>query len=201
MKINTIKVIYICPDHNDKYHKRKLHMDNLLTKIGFTNIEFYKSGTQNYPACLIDATIDILQNNLDEPVILLEDDVEWTGIDEIDNPESDAIYLGLSKCAGHPTENCDLGLGSIVFQKWSDSQVRILNMLSTHAILYNSRQYKLAVIETLLSYKNVSYYNDVLISRIQPKFIVLGVKKPLFYQSSNFNATPDVEYCTRFEIL
>lgn len=198
MKITEFKVVYICPDHNEKYHMRKLHMEDLLTKIGFTNIEHYKSGTENYPSCLNDATIDILQNNLEEPVIVLEDDIDWTGIDEIDNPESDAIYLGLSKCAGHPTEN--VHYGESVFEKWSDSQVRILNMLSAHAILYKSKKYKLAVIKKLTEYKNIVYYNDVLISRIQPTFIVLGVKKPLFYQSARFNATPDVEYCTRFEI-
>ena len=197
MKITAYKVIYICPDHNEKYHMRKLHMDDLLTKIGFTNIEHYTSGTQNYPSCLNDATVDILQHNLDEPVIILEDDVEWTGIDEIVDEDADAIYLGISKCAGHPTENIDVG--SSVFEKWSDSQVRIINMLSAHAILYKSKQYKMAVITKLLEYKNIVYHTDVLISRIQPNFIVLACKKPLFYQSSRFN-TPHVEHCTKFEI-
>ena len=198
MKITEFKVVYICPDHNENYHMRKLHMEDLLTKIGFTNIEHYKSGTENYPSCLNDATIDILQNNLEEPVIVLEDDVDWTGIGEIDNPESDAIYLGISKCAGHPTDN--IHCGESVFEKWSDSQVRILNMLSAHAILYKSKQYKLAVIKALLSYKNIVYYNDVIISRIQPAFTILACKKPLFYQAARFNATPNVEYCTLFEI-
>jgi hypothetical protein len=53
-------------------------MDKLLTSIGFTNFSHYKSGTYAYSKCLCDATIDILKNNLDEPIIIFND-VEYTG--------------------------------------------------------------------------------------------------------------------------
>jgi hypothetical protein len=73
-------------------------MDQLLQRIGFKKIEHYKSSTENYPDCLTNAFIVILKNNLDNPVLILED-VEWTCHLYFEyNFRYDAIYLGLSKC-------------------------------------------------------------------------------------------------------
>jgi hypothetical protein len=197
MNINDFKTIYICPDHNEKYHTRKVHMDNMLNTIGFKDFTHYKSSTDNYPTCLNKATIKILENNLDNPILILEDDIEWTGINKIVfDPSVDAIYFGLSKSGGHPTDN--IYLGDSVFQPWSDTQVKVINMLSGHAILYISRAYKEAVIESLKN--NILYYNDVLLSRLQPKFTILANKKPVFYQSSKFNDGTHEENWTKFEI-
>lgn len=62
--------LYICPDHNEKYHTRNLHMDNMLDTIGFKDFTHFKSSTENYPTCLNKATIDILENNLDNPILI-----------------------------------------------------------------------------------------------------------------------------------
>ena len=103
MKLIDIPVIFICPDHNEKYSARKTHMFELLSKIGFKSIIHHKSGNEEYPTCLTKATIDILQNYLnDEPMILLEDDIEpfleLNSQTEIDIPkDTDAFYLGFSK--------------------------------------------------------------------------------------------------------
>jgi hypothetical protein len=197
MKIANLKTIYICPDHNEKYHTRKVHMDNMLNTLGFKNFTYYKSSTDNYPTCLNKATIDILENNLDTPVLILEDDIEWTGINEVAfDPNIDAIYLGLSKSAGHPTNN--IHLGESIFEKWSDTQVKIINMLSAHAILYISKTYKQAVIESLKN--NMLFYNDIVISRLQFKFNVLANKKCVFYQSHKFNDGMHVENETKIEV-
>jgi hypothetical protein len=197
-KITDFKVVFICPDHNEKYNLRKEHMYNLLNKIGFSTIEHYKSGTDNYPTCLNKATIDILKNNLDNPILIVEDDIEWTGILEIDfDSEIDALYVGISKSGGHPTLNFHCDDGS-KFEKWSDTQVRVLNMLSGHAIIYNSRKYKEAVIEILKN--NFTYYNDVLFSRLQQNFLILANKNPIFYQSAKFNKGDWEEKMTNFII-
>lgn len=199
MKISSFKTYYICPDHNEKYHIRKLHVEQLLQKLEFTNIIHYKSSSKSYPDCLSEATINILENNLDNPVLILEDDIEWTGIDEIEyDPTCDAIYFGVSKSAGHPTEN--ICCGESTFEKWSESQVKVLNMLTTHAILYISRQYKEKIIEILKNNLGKQYYNDVLISRVQKNFTVLANKKPIFYQSSKFNKTEHEEKWTNIHI-
>ena len=78
MRLQDFKVVYICPDHNDKYHARKVHMETLLTDLGFKDIVHYKSGTYSYPKCLNDATVDILTTYRYEPILVLEDDVEFT---------------------------------------------------------------------------------------------------------------------------
>jgi hypothetical protein len=198
MKIQDLKVIYICPDHNEKYKKRKQHMDSLLKKIGFKDIIHFKSSSINYPYCLTVATIEILKKYINEPFLLVEDDVEFTGIDTFDYiQDADAIYFGISKSGGHPKENISRG-NSIVFP-YSSNQIKIHNMLSTHAILYISRRYKSAVIQRLQ--ENMRTYNDVIISRVQPHFKVLANKYPSFYQSTRFNDDGGwVESQTKFNL-
>ena len=109
MKIQDLKVVYICPDHNEKYHNRKLHMEKLLGDLGFKDINHFKSGNEKYPKCLSLATIDILTKYMDEPILVLEDDIESTGQYDFDFvPEADAIYFGLSVAAGHDTLNTNV---------------------------------------------------------------------------------------------
>jgi len=199
MRIQDIKTIFICPAHNEKYLARKEHMENLLTQHQFKNIQHYKSGTEDYPKCLLNAYIDIMKQNMDEPFLLLEDDVEFTGVSEFDNIEgADAIYFGLSRSAGHPTENRDHGWS--VFAPFSETQVRVINMLSGHAILFITKRYKEAVINAFLEKINVVYYNDVILSRLQPHFNILANKQPSFYQSARFNKTDHEERWTKFII-
>ena len=148
MKLQDLKVIFICPEHNEKYIKRKTHMTNLLEKIGFKNIIHYKSSSLKYPQCLTLATIDILTKYNSEPILLLEDDVEYTGIDSFDYvADADAIYFGVSRSGGHPRLNTHQGGCKVV--PYSINQVRVMNMLTTHAILYISSKYKNAVIDQL----------------------------------------------------
>jgi len=200
MRIQDFKVIYICPDHNEKYHLRKLHMDKLLHDLGFTDVVHYKSGNEQYPVCLSLATIDILKTYMDVPFILLEDDIECTGNMDLDFvEEADAIYLGLSKCASHPSEYKNIYPSQLV--PYSANQVKVQNMLATHAILYISKRYKQAVIDVLEENKYKAV-NDIVISRIQNNFLVLANMKPVFYQSNKFNSVEqfDVERVTNIEV-
>jgi len=197
MKLQELKVVYICPDHDDKYRARKVHMEALLIRSGFPSdrIEHFKSSTENYPDCLAKANIEILTKYMNEPVLILEDDVEFTGVEEFDMiQEADAIYFGLSIAAGHPTQNhADGPCRHIPF---STSQVRIQNMLATHAILYISPGYKQAVIQTILDHMGQRHHTDVLMSRLHPHFLILANKCPSFYQSALFNAGSE-EYYTK----
>jgi len=201
MKLQDLKVVYICPDHNEQYRARKKHMDELLTKIGFApeNIEHFKSSTEDYPDCLARANIEIITKYMDEPFLLLEDDVEFTGVDEFDMPEgTDAIYFGLSTSAGHPTANVCLGHSRHTYH--SASQVRLISMLATHAILYISAAYKKAVIQTISEHIGQKYNTDVLMSRLQDNYVVLANRRPSFYQSAKFNKTDHQERHTRIDI-
>ena len=64
MKLIDIPVVFINPDHNDKYTARKEHMIELLKSIGFKTIIQHKSGNEAYPTCIVQATINVLQNYL-----------------------------------------------------------------------------------------------------------------------------------------
>lgn len=198
MRIQDLKTVYICPDHNEKYHERKLHMDALLTSLGFKEFSHYKSGTDAYPKCLTDAVIDILTQHLNEPILILEDDIEWNKIDEFDFVEdADAIYLGNSRSGGHPTSN--IHFDQCKFEPYSKTQVRVLNMLGGHAIIYASTPFKTVVIESL---RDSTTNHDILLSRLQSSFKVLANKKPVFFQSAKFNGgTAHIEKWTDFELV
>jgi hypothetical protein len=183
-KIQALKVIFICPDHNEKYQKRKAHMVALLEKIGFKDVIHFKSSAVKYPQCLTLATIEILTQYNNEPILLLEDDIEFTGVDTFDYvPDADAIYFGISRSGGHPRQNTHLGGCKVV--PYSAKQVRVMNMLTTHAILYLSSAYKNAVIAQLR--RNLLAHSDVMIARLQPNFKILANKAPSFYQAAHLN--------------
>ena len=198
--IRDIKTVFICPDHNEKYNKRKDHMVNLLTNIGIKNFSHYKSETESFPQCLSKALIYILEENMnDEPILILEDDVDWTGQHTLTfSSNIDALYLGLSKSGGHKTENVDDGPST--FEDFSSSQVKVVNMLATHAIVYISEKYKRAVVSVLKEHLKTHFgeHMDVPITRIQNEFLVLAEKNPFFYQSSGLGNTYLVEYLTKF---
>ena len=202
MRLQDFKVVYICPDHNEKYHTRKLHMDNLLKSMGFKDIVHYKSGTEAYPQCLSLATIGALEKYIDEPILLLEDDIECTGEStDINVPDDvDAVYVGISRTAGHPIENRNVYFAQ--FEHYSTTQVRVINMLTAHAIFYKSKMYKQAVVE-LLKREYKTFVNDISISRIQPKYKILAMTRPLFFQSNKFNENPhfNVEASTKVQIF
>jgi hypothetical protein len=102
MRIQDIKTVYICPNHNEKYRARKSYMDNLLTNLGFKDYEHWQSGSEQYPLCLARATQGVLQKYIDTPVLILEDDVKFQegweerwGAAVRDAPaDFDVIYLG-----------------------------------------------------------------------------------------------------------
>lgn len=184
MKLQELKVIYICPEHNEKYRRRKAHMQQLLERIGFKEVIHFKSSAAKYPQCLTLATIEILTKYNREPILLLEDDVEFTGVNTFDYvADADAIYFGISRSGGHPTRNTHHGGCKVA--PYSSTQVQVLNMLTTHAILYLTSKYKNAVIAQLQ--RNLLAHSDVMISRLQPNFKILANKAPSFYQAAHLN--------------
>jgi hypothetical protein len=206
MKLTDIPVVFICPDHNEKYQARKLHMFTLLHKIGFKNVSMFKSETGQYPTNTTKAERDILLERLDdEPFILLEDDIElseWADIDmEFEMPpDTDAFYLGYSRYGGSYTANNSNGIDSVEICHIDDTYIRILNMLSAHAIMFVSRKYKQTIADILTSYlQNDPYhYADILMARQHKQFNIYGYKYPIFYQSDNLGNPPNVKDATNF---
>ena len=124
--------------------------------------------------------------------------MEFTGAGEVAWDEAaDAVYLGLSRSAAHPTLNADAAEPAR-FAPHNAAQVRVLNMLSAHAVLYLSGRYKAAVVDALTSPANQGYHQDVLMARLQPSFLILANKQPSFYQANLYNYPNDLETQTRF---
>lgn len=180
IKLKEITVIYICPDYNEKYHNRKVHMDQLLNNLKFKNVIHYKSSNEKYPNCLNNATIDIFSKYY-PPFLLLEDDIKDTQNipDILEIPDNtDAFYLGLSSGGGHISDNYDDEDSQ--FEHINDNLYKVKNMLCTHAILYITPNYLLNVRNQLIT--KPDYYNDVVISQIQNKFNIYCHDKSYFYQ-------------------
>ena len=198
MRLQDFKVVYICPNHNDKYRARKIYMDDLLTKLGFTDFEHYQSGSERYPACLSIATQHILRKYIDVPILLLEDDIEFTGHDSFKwDASADAIYFGLSLCGSSMTANTNND--GCILEPHSKSMVRAMNMNSTHAVMYITKEYKLACIEALNDH---AIYNDIALARIMSKFNVYAMKIPAFWQSTKFNdGNNHVEKMTKIQFV
>jgi hypothetical protein len=187
------KVVVICPDNSPKYSARKATMSWMLEAIGFPpeNIEHFKSEAIRYPQCLVKANIDILLKYIDTPVLILEDDLAYTEHGMVEIPDdADAVYLGLSELAGHPTMETYDGVSRFEHVEGLSHTVRVLNMLATHAIFYKTRRYKEAVIHALEAAQMRNGTNDLAIARLQPLFRVYASRIPVFYQSRVFNPTP-----------
>ena len=195
VRLQDFKTIFICPDHNEKYRARRMHMEDMLKTLGFTNVVHYKSGTEQFPICLTKATIDILKTHIDEPILLLDDDIVYTNVPtDIAIPcDVDAIYVGLS-CQS-------TGNVHTMFERYSDTYMRVLNMLASHAILYYSRNYKQAVLDILE--KNITRPLDVMVTHIQSQYQIIALKIPIFYQSMQYNQGVDfdVEFHTNIKLV
>lgn len=199
LSLLDVPVVFICPDHTEKYSERKVYMFDFLKKLGFKNVSMYKSGTDAYPRCLAEATYHAIAAHChdDEPFILLEDDVElceWVErLDVLDVPaDADGFYLGYGKYAGHPTENWALGYDSYKLEVLNHTHVRVWNMLGAHAIMFITKGFKKAVMDVMkkIVYESNGYFPDVAVSRLQPIFNIYAYKYPFFYQSDKLGNDP-----------
>jgi hypothetical protein len=195
--LRTIKTVFICPDHNENYNTRRKHMETILAKHGFTNVIMYKSST-DYPHCLRHALYNILQQNLDNPVFILEDDIVFHKDPKLvfDLPlDTDAFYVGVSgTCMDFEIAGRNRTLTTIDYDIFNDTLIRVKNMLAAHAILYLGRQYKETLSKTTL---NSSIPCDVDMCKLQPSFNIYGLQFPICWQSMKFNKADWCEHVTK----
>ncbi len=197
--LRKIKTVFICPDHNDKYKERCAYMFNLLRNMGFENVAHYKSGSDTHdPYPLNVATYNILQMHINEPVLILEDDLEFicnpTMIHEIP-VDADAVYFGISG-SNYDFEK-KTNYGNVKFEIINSKYARVFNMLSAHAILYLSTRYKSFIANAL---KNTNTANDVEICKHQTKFSLIALRRPICWQSAALNNNWNwIEYITKVQ--
>lgn len=124
----------------------------------------------------------------DEPVLILEDDINSTGWfqKQIEIPDNtDAFYAGT--CINGldtywylfgPTGGC---CGPVKILEKYDNYYRIDSMLTTHAILYCTQKYKQFCLD-LINSDTDGFHLDVLFASRMSEHIIYAPKKPLFFQ-------------------
>lgn len=208
LRLKDVHIVFICPRHNAKYRGRYDHMENLIRhRIGAKSFEWVHSSSEDLPCSLSRTFAQVLRKyaSSPEPLLLLEDDVEWDGQEEVTIPAgADALYLGLSRCGSSPhspTNDTDA-----LFIPHSDTAVRVVNMLSIHAVLYLNAEYMLAAAAAIERIAHTRMVCDVPIAHLQGAFNVYACRRPPFYQSAAVDgeyATDTqrmVEFLTRFTI-
>lgn len=200
LDLRKIKTVFICPEHNEKYKVRCTYMFTMLKNLGFEHVAHYKSGSDRYdPYPLNVATYNILQMHMNEPVFIIEDDLEFIEnppmIYEIPN-DADAVYFGIS--GGNFNFETQINEGDAKFEIINSKYARVLNMLSAHAIVYLSPNYKSFIAQAL---KETNTANDVEICKHQPKFNLIALCKPICWQSATLNNNWNwIEYITKVQI-
>ena len=167
--------------------KNKLITEN-LKDLGFKKITRHEAIEHEKSLVGCSRSHHMVLNQLQPPFILFEDDIVINKfMEKINVPKnSDAIYLGnsswgrKSSCSGPYLE----------YKKIDDSLYQIFNMLSAHAVLYLTEEYK-NICSSIAHkfgyvYKN---YQDIGFAEVQKYFNIYCFNEPLFFQSSNLPGT------------
>ena len=185
MDIRDIDIVFL---HGPHRPERREHMQNMLKEAGLRgecHVGYCDKGRHSGVLGLI----ELFKKRLDgefRPFICLEDDCNVTPwFRHVINVPADAdgVYLGISKWSMHPQFNraCVLYQGASVDQ--CPDVVRLVNMLSNHAVLFLTRSWAEACLEAYhetATWASPDY--DILQSRKMPYFKIYALKSPVFYQ-------------------
>lgn len=159
---------------------------SLLQYLGFKNVTRFP-GIKASGGCRKSHHKLLTDKSIPTPCLVLEDDILFTGNDKFEYEipdDADALYLGLSEWGRFLDF---MGAGWVHYEKVDEHVVRILNGLSTHAIIYFNEEYRnmVARIANWHSYTNPSPF-DIGIAEVQRYFNVYAIDVPIFKQS-NYN--------------
>jgi len=184
MDIRAVDVIFL---HGPNRPERRAHMESMLQKAGLT-------GECHIGICgsAVLGLIELFKKRMEgefKPFIYLEDDCNTTDwfrhIINVPN-DADCVYLGISKWSMHPSVNKAVIGIQADYVETNSEVVRLVNMLSNHAILFLSRKWTescLAAYETTATWESPDY--DILQSRNMKSYNVYALKEPLFYQCAS----------------
>lgn len=190
MKIDLRKIetYYI---NMEKDINRNKSMQGIIKEFGFQNAK--RSDAVSKPndplSGCANSHYNILSSIKDKTIILEDDCVIKNKKHIIEVPDdADAVYLGLSEWGfNRDTSKKE----NFTFSKHKDFEdvYKVSGMLATHAILYITEDYiNTCKIVSKYSSEN-SVHVDQGFARIQRYFNVYALANPVFYQSSNADAT------------
>ena len=198
----------------DKDTNKANLMVEMLDTLGFKNHERFsavtnvkphegvRKGEEHYRNCA-ESHFKILSETIikdGEPVLILEDDVEYTeAITDFISPDKsnspiefpddvDAIYLGTSH-----------GDGKYDAEKQHDGWLLIQRVFATHAILYLSKEYAEQTIDIGKHwiYERDTPFDVGLAYQLQPTKKVYAPVTPYFYQADSRNTVNKWEAITK----
>jgi hypothetical protein len=190
MDIRDVDVVVF---HGPNRPERKEHMERVLSEKGLRAEYVLGPSDQSKTSCT-KSLLSLFKKRLEgdfKPFILLEDDcsaTEWFRHVIPVPKDTDAVYLGISAYGLHPmVDQAIPRIDAVPVQEFPEL-VKLRSMLSTHAILYNTR----AWVENCIScYENALAPNapgegswDIPLARSQGRFNVYALRKPLFYQDA-----------------
>tara|TARA_R110002110_G_scaffold295886_5_gene509955 strand:- start:378 stop:968 length:591 start_codon:yes stop_codon:yes gene_type:complete len=126
-----------------------------------------------------------LFNSAKPRCLILEDDIALTDniLQDIEIPEgADAIYLGISNHAYVRRRNVGI-MDAVMCSRWDKNYKRVLNMCSTHAIIYLSDRYWQAARLTIAQCLQTGVAFDLGLASIHRHFNILTPNDPMFFQT------------------
>ena len=196
--IRTFDILYL---HGPHRPERKEHMEKHLREKGLSaecHVGVSDKGAQSGVLGMIAIMRKRLEGDF-KPFILLEDDcspTEWFRY-EIPIPgDADALYIGLSTYGLHPQYDFGIQKMECITVPEEPELVRLLNMLSNHAIMFVSRRWTencLACFEKMLDAADPRAY-DIAQCRTMKNFNVYGLKYPLFFQDAKVGGQQEPTY-------
>tara|TARA_A100001515_G_scaffold123888_1_gene107933 strand:- start:709 stop:1299 length:591 start_codon:yes stop_codon:yes gene_type:complete len=130
-------------------------------------------------------------DNYKPQCLVLEDDICLTAnvLREIDIPDkADAIYLGVSN-HGYVRRR-PVGIkDSVMCCRWDENYKRVLNMCSTHAIVYLTDRYWQACRNVVFECLQKGIAFDLGLASIHRHFNILTPNSPMFYQKGQAEHT------------
>lgn len=179
----------------DSAVQRKSNMENLFERLDLDNTRISGVPCDTVIEGCAKSQLSILENN-EPPFIILEDDcglIEKSLNHSIDESVNmDCLYLGMSawgmSCSGQNNYRMSRMTEPTFCDKTDNpNMIKIHHMLSTHAILYNTKSYVNRVISEMKKYQNMNWHCDVACAEIQKDFDVYALNPPLFYQDDASN--------------
>lgn len=95
-RLQDLKIVCI-NSKNDECKSQRINMEYILHQLGCTNISHYLEKDRKE-----EAIVAILKSHMDEPVFILDEDMDYIGIDTYgEETGADAIHFGssISECA------------------------------------------------------------------------------------------------------
>jgi len=186
--IRTVDIVYL---HGPHRPERKEHMENHLREKGLKadcHVGVSDKGAQSGVLGMIAIMRKRLEGRF-KPFILLEDDcspTEWFRYEFPLPDDADGLYVGLSTYGLHPEHNFGIPKIDYTMVPNEPKLVRLLNMLSNHAIMFVSKRWTencLACFEKMLDAEDPRAY-DIEQCRTMKNFNVYGLKDPLYFQDA-----------------